>query len=64
MAKCCAITGKHVSVGRNVSHSNRKTLRRFRPNMTYKKVFNPKTKKFEKMMISAKGLKTLQKRMK
>lgn len=64
MANKCAITGKIKSVGRNVSHSNRKTLRCFKPNMTVKKIFNPKTGKVEKMLISAKGLKTLQKRMK
>jgi len=62
--KKCAITGKSFSVGRNVSHSNRKTLRRFKPNMTTKRVFNPKTGKFEKMLISAKGLRVLQKKMK
>ncbi|MBI5152832.1 50S ribosomal protein L28 [Candidatus Peregrinibacteria bacterium] len=64
MAKKCVITGKKFSVGRNVSHSNRKTLRRFKPNMTVKRIFNPATGKMEKMLISAKGLKTLQKKMK
>ncbi|HBB02397.1 MAG: 50S ribosomal protein L28 [Candidatus Peregrinibacteria bacterium GW2011_GWF2_38_29] len=64
MAKECAVTGKSVQVGRRVSHSNRKTLRRFSPALTVKRVFNKTTGKFEKMMLSNKGLKTLTKRMK
>jgi len=63
MSRICKITGKKASVGRSVSHSNRKTLRKFSPNLLKKKVFNPKTGKFEKMTISAKGLKILQKKM-
>jgi large subunit ribosomal protein L28 len=33
MARKCAVTGKGVQVGHNVSHSNRKTKRRFLPNL-------------------------------
>lgn len=33
MARRCALTGKDVQSGNNVSHSNRKTRRKFRPNM-------------------------------
>ena len=33
MARQCSITGKRVSYGRNVSHSNRKSSRRFEPNL-------------------------------
>jgi large subunit ribosomal protein L28 len=33
MARKCAVTGKGVQVGHNVSHSNIKTKRRFLPNM-------------------------------
>lgn len=63
MSRVCKITGKRPSVGSKVSHSNRKTKRRFLPNLMKKKVFNPETGKVEKMVISAKGLKTLTKRM-
>jgi len=63
MSKICQVTGKRPQVGRNVSHSNRKTKRRFLPNLMKKKVFNPETGKVEKMVISAKGLKILQKKM-
>lgn len=33
MARKCAITGKGVQVGHNVSHANNKTKRRFLPNL-------------------------------
>ncbi|MBU3655348.1 MAG: 50S ribosomal protein L28, partial [Alphaproteobacteria bacterium] len=33
MARVCEISGKRVMTGNNVSHSNRKTRRRFLPNL-------------------------------
>ena len=33
MARRCAITGKGVQTGNNVSHANNKTRRRFKPNL-------------------------------
>ena len=33
MARECALTGTRVRYGHNVSHSNRKTSRRFEPNL-------------------------------
>jgi large subunit ribosomal protein L28 len=33
MSRRCPISGKGVQVGNNVSHSNRKTKRRFLPNL-------------------------------
>jgi large subunit ribosomal protein L28 len=33
MSRKCPITGKGVQAGNNVSHSNRKTRRRFLPNL-------------------------------
>ena len=33
MSRSCEITGKNVMSGNNVSHSNRKTRRRFLPNL-------------------------------
>src|SRR4051812_14561506 len=33
MARKCAVTGKGVQVGNNVSHANNKTKRRFLPNL-------------------------------
>ena len=33
MARRCAVSGKNVMVGNNVSHANNKTKRTFRPNL-------------------------------
>ena len=63
MSKVCKVTGKGPSTGHNVSHSNRKTKRRFLPNLMTKKVLNPATGKVEKMKISAHGLRILKKKM-
>ena len=35
MARRCAITGKGVQVGNNVSHANNKTKRIYRPNLQH-----------------------------
>lgn len=63
MSKVCEITGKRPSSGHNVSHSNRKTKRRFLPNIMKKRIFNPETGKWEKMKISAHGLRILNRKM-
>ncbi len=62
MSRVCKITGKKPSTGYNVSHSNRHTKRRFLPNLQKKRVFNLKTGKYEIILVSAKGLKTLTKK--
>ena len=39
MSRKCQITGKKVMHGNNVSHSNRKTKRVFKPNLFVKKFY-------------------------
>ena len=41
MARVCEVTGKGPMVGNNVSHSKRRTKRRFEVNLFYKKFFLP-----------------------
>ena len=43
MSKVCQITGKRPISGNNVSFSNRKTKRRFLPNLQKKRFFIPET---------------------
>ena len=59
MSKVCQITGKKPSSGHNVSHSLRRTKRRFLPNLQVKKVFNLKTGKWEKMKLATSALRTM-----
>ena len=59
MSRICPITGKKPSTGNNVSHSQRKTKRRWLPNLVTKKVWiNGQVKK---VRISTKALRTLTK---
>ena len=43
MSKICQLTGKRPVSGNNVSFSNRKTKRRFLPNLQKKRFFIPET---------------------
>ena len=61
MTKSCIITGKKVSTGYNVSHSNVKTKRILRPNLQHKRLVNPKTGRMLTVLISTRGLRTLKK---
>ena len=61
MSKVCEVTGKKPSVGHNVSHSMRRTKRRFEPNLQIKKVFDPKTGTTKKMKLATSALRTMMK---
>ena len=63
MSRRCQITGKGVSMGHNVSHSNRKTKKKFIPNLLTKKILDPITKKMVRVKIAASTLRTLTKQM-
>ena len=49
-------------VGNNVSHSNKKTKRKFYPNLQTKKFFVPETGEYITLKISAKALRTINKK--
>tara|TARA_B100001939_G_C16935313_1_gene615754 strand:+ start:1204 stop:1404 length:201 start_codon:yes stop_codon:yes gene_type:complete len=49
-------------VGNNVSHSNRKTKRRFYPNLVTKKFYLPEEDKFITLKISTSALRTINKK--
>jgi large subunit ribosomal protein L28 len=62
MSRVCQITGKSVMVGNNVSHSNRKTKRKFYPNLLTKKFFVPESESYITLKISASALRTINKK--
>lgn len=62
MSKVCAVTGKKPLTGNHVSHANNKRKRQQLPNLQVKRVWNEETKKWVKMRVSARGLKTLDKK--
>jgi large subunit ribosomal protein L28 len=61
MSRICQLTGKSVMVGNNVSHSNRKTRRKFYPNLQEKKFFIPETGEWITLKVSAHALRTINK---
>jgi large subunit ribosomal protein L28 len=62
MSRVCQLTGKSVMVGNNVSHSNRKTKRKFYPNLISKKFFLPEEDRFVTLKISTSALRTINKK--
>lgn len=62
MSRVCQITGKGVMSGNNVSHSNRKTKRKFYPNLVTKKFFVPEENAFVTLKVSTAGLRTINKK--
>ena len=59
--KVCEITGKTAQVGNNVSHSNKKTKRRFNPNLKTKRFWLEEEERWVTLKVSAHGMKTINK---
>lgn len=62
MSKVCRITGKKPLTGNNVSHANNRTKRRFLPNLQTKKFWIPEEKRWIRLTLTAKAIKTIDKR--
>jgi len=62
MARVCEITGKAPIKGNKVSHSNRKTLRRFLPNLQTKKFYIPEEDKWVTLKVSTEGIRNINKK--
>nr|WP_310746659.1 50S ribosomal protein L28 [uncultured Alistipes sp.] len=60
--KICEITGKTAQVGNNVSHSNKKTKRRFNPNLKTKRFWNEEEGRWITLKVTAAGMKTIHKK--
>jgi large subunit ribosomal protein L28 len=62
MARRCAVTGKGVQAGNNVSHSVRRTRRRFLPNVQTTSVFSEMLGESFRLRVSMHGLRTIEHR--
>lgn len=60
MSRKCDITKKGVKVGNNVSHSKRKTRRRFLPNVAKKSLFSEILQERVRIKVSAHGLRVIE----
>ncbi len=61
MSQVCQVTGKRPLVGRNVSHANNKTRRRFFPNLQVHRFWLESEKRYIKLRVSTKGMRTIDK---
>jgi large subunit ribosomal protein L28 len=61
MSKVCQVTGKRPQTGNNVSHAKNRTKRRFEPNLHSHRFWLESEKRFVKLRVSAKGMRTIDK---
>ena len=62
MSRVCQVTGKRLMVGNNVSHSKRRTKRRFYPNLFKKKFYYQEEDRWITLRVSASGIRLINKK--
>lgn len=62
MSRRCQVTGAEPSFGKRVSHSHRRTSRRFDPNIQSKTYFVPSLGRRVTLTVSARGIRTIDRR--
>jgi len=55
----CQLTGAQPRFGKTVSHSHRRTSRRFDPNVQRKRYWLPSEGRYVRLTLSTKGIKTV-----
>jgi large subunit ribosomal protein L28 len=61
MSKVCQVTGKKAVVGNNVSHSKRRTKRKFMVNLFTKRYYLPEENRWITLKLSAAGMRNINK---
>ncbi len=59
MSAHCQVTGRKPSFGKSVSHSHRRTSRRWNPNVQRRKFYVPSEGRSITLTVSTKGLKVI-----
>lgn len=59
MSAICQVTGRKPSFGKSVSHSHRRTSRRWNPNVQRRRFFVPSLGRTVTLNVSTKGLKVI-----
>ncbi|MEC8537741.1 MAG: 50S ribosomal protein L28 [Bacteroidota bacterium] len=62
MSRVCQITGKRAMVGNNVSHSNKKTKRKFNINLVKKKFFIQEENRWVTLRLSTSAIRNINKK--
>jgi large subunit ribosomal protein L28 len=61
MARKCKLTGKGPMTGNNVSFSQKKTKRRFLPNIQVKRIYVPELDRHVRIKMSVRAMRTVDK---
>ena len=61
MARKCKLSGKGPLVGNNVSFSQKKTKRRFLPNIQTKRIYVPEIDRHVRIKMSVRAMRTVDK---
>ncbi len=59
MSAICQVTGRKPSFGKSVSHSHRRTSRRWNPNLQRRRFYLPSEGRTITLTVSTKGLKII-----
>jgi large subunit ribosomal protein L28 len=62
MSRVCQVTGISLMVGNNVSHSKRRTKRKFYPNLFKKKFYYQEEDRWVTLRVSASGIRLINKK--
>ncbi|MBR9827482.1 MAG: 50S ribosomal protein L28 [Oceanospirillales bacterium] len=62
MSRVCMVTGKGPVTGNNVSHSKRRTRRRFLPNLHWHRFWVESENRFVRLRVSSKGMRIIDKK--
>lgn len=62
MSRVCQLTGARPSFGNHISHSHRKTRRRWHPNVQTKRYWLPSERRWVRLTVSTRAMKTIDKR--
>ena len=62
MARKCSISGKGPQFGNNVSHSHKKTRKKWSANIISKRVYVPEEDRWVRVKVSTQMLRTIQKK--
>jgi large subunit ribosomal protein L28 len=60
MARRCAVTGKGVMFGNNVSHANNKSRRRFHPNLQVTSLLSDSLGRMVRLRLSTNAIRTIE----
>ena len=61
MARVCDLSGKRRLVGNKVSHANNRTKTTQKPNLHYKRIYDPESGQMIRLRLSASTIRTLDK---